>query len=38
MPQGTAAYEKRGIAVDVRNGCLRIVFNVTSVHMYALTL
>ncbi len=38
MPQGTAAYENVVLLLMFRNGCLKIVFNVTSVHMYALTL
>lgn len=38
MPQGTAAYEKRGIAVDVPEWMPDNCINVTSVHTYALTL
>ncbi len=34
FPQGTAAYEKRGVAVDVPCWNPEAVYNVTNVHMY----
>ncbi len=36
--QGTAQYEKRGVAAFVPNGMLKTVSSVTSVHMFVLTL
>ncbi len=33
-PSGSSAYEKRGIAVDIRSGSRTTVSSVTAVHMY----